>query len=77
MSRNHIDLITFNRFIQGHFRLAGNHTLAQLVCHVLDITRVQLQLLGDLAVGQVKPHEIQAQHPHRQWLMMAFEGRPR
>jgi hypothetical protein len=29
MSRNHIDLITFNRFIQGHFRLAGNHTLAQ------------------------------------------------
>jgi hypothetical protein len=33
--------------------------------------------MGELAIGQVKPHEIQAQHPHRQWLMMPFEDRPR
>jgi len=32
--------------------------------------------VGDLAVGEIEAHEIQAQHPDAQRLMMAGEDRP-
>jgi len=60
MPSDHIDLITFDRFLELHLRLASHHPLAQLVSHLLNITDIQIQLLGYLAVGQVEPHEIQA-----------------
>ena len=51
MPRHHIDLITFDLAIELHRRLAGHHPLAQLAGHVLNITRIQSQLPGDLSVG--------------------------
>jgi hypothetical protein len=73
--RHHIDLITFDLAIELHRRLAGRHPLAQWAGHVLNITRVQSQLLGDLTVREVEPHEIQAQYPNTQGLMRPFEDR--
>ncbi len=60
MPRDHIDLVTFDRFIELHLRLADHHPLAQLVSHLLNIARIQIQLPGDLTVGEIEPHEIQA-----------------
>jgi hypothetical protein len=54
MPRHHIDLITFNLVIELHRRLAGHHPWAQLAGHVLNVTRIQSQLLGDLTVGEVE-----------------------
>ena len=51
MPSHHIDLITFDLFIEFHYRLADHHPLAQLVSHLLNITRVQIQFPGDLTVG--------------------------
>jgi hypothetical protein len=77
MPRYHIELITFNLLIELHRRLAGHQPLAQWAGHVLNITRIQSQLLGDLTVGEVEPHEIQAQYPNTQGLMRPFEDRTR
>jgi hypothetical protein len=73
MPSHHIDLITFDLAIELHLRLADHHPLAQLAGHLLNITRIQIQLLGDLTVGEVESHEIQAEYPNTQWLMMPFE----
>ena len=46
-----------------------------MLSHVLQIVLVQVQLLGGLLVRQVQPHEIQAQHPNRQRLVMPRQDR--
>jgi hypothetical protein len=48
---------------------------AQLAGHALHFIDQQIQLSGDLAVGQVQPHQVQADHPHLQWTMMPFQNR--
>jgi len=50
MPSHHIDLITFDLFIELDHWLANHDSLAQLVGHLLDITRIQIKLLGDLTV---------------------------
>jgi hypothetical protein len=75
MAGDHINLITCNRFGELYRWLAYNYALAQLAGHLLHIVYIQVQFLGDLAIGQIEPHEIQAQNPRLQWLMMPFENR--
>lgn len=36
----------------------------------MDVILVQPQLLGELFVGKVEPHQIQTKNPFAQWLMM-------
>lgn len=50
MGMCHIDLITFDLFNELHHRLVDHYPLAQLAGHLLDISRIQIKLLGDLTV---------------------------
>ena len=47
------------------------------VRHLLSVIFIQAQLLCDLSVGEIQPHEIQAQYPSPQRLMMAGQRRVR
>jgi hypothetical protein len=49
--------------------------VAQLICHGLHIGHAELQLSGDLPVGEVQAHEVKAQHPHAERLVMAGQHR--
>jgi len=43
--------------------------------HLVDIAAIDVQLVGNLVVGHIQPHEIQTQHPHFQGLMMSGKNR--
>jgi len=45
--------------------------------HLLELTAVQIQFPGDLFIGQVQSHKIEAQYPHLEELMMPGEDRAR
>lgn len=47
------------------------NTFAQLLGHLLNELSVKVEFLGDLAVGEVQAHEVQAQNPNLERLMMA------
>ena len=42
--------------------------------HGLHVGRAQAQLQGDLSVREVQAHEVEAQHPHPQRLMVPGQG---
>lgn len=71
MAGDDIDLIDFDLSGQRDFGSLGGQTLAQLPGHDLHIRRVQAQFLGDLPVGQIQPHKVQAQNPDPERLVMA------
>src|SRR5712691_8620735 len=50
------------------------HPFTQLRRHLLHITEIHVELLGNLFVGQIQAHEIQTQHPHFQRLMMSSKN---
>jgi hypothetical protein len=52
------DLIALDGSLQDRRRLALDHPGSQLAGHPLHIVFVQLQLLGDLGVGQAQPYSI-------------------
>ena len=47
------------------------HAFTKLGGHLLHIGAVQVQFLGNLPVGQVQSHKIEAQYPYFEWLMMS------
>src|SRR5215212_6867059 len=60
---------------QPRFRGPGHQAAAPMLRHGLSVGRAQLQLQGDLPVGEVQPHEGEAQHPHPQGLMVPSQRR--
>src|SRR6266446_5924127 len=42
--------------------------------HLLDIAAIHVQLVGNVVVGHIQPHEIQTQNPHFQGLMMSHKN---
>ena len=42
----------------------------------MDVVFIQTQFPGDLEIGEVQSHEIQAQHPDSQRLMMSNQDCP-
>src|SRR3954447_23681069 len=60
---------------QPHRGSLGNQAAAQLLGHGLHVRPVEVQFLGDLAVREVHAHEVQAQHPDPQRLMMTSQHR--
>src|SRR6185369_5009883 len=53
----------------------GRQSVAQLLGHELHVRAGEAQFLSDLPVGEVETHEIQAQHPDPQRLMMPGQHR--
>jgi len=76
MPGHHVNLVTFNLAAESDLRLPLNDPLTKLRGHLLGIVGVQVQLLGDLLVREVQPHEVEAQGPDPQRLVMAGEDRP-
>jgi hypothetical protein len=72
---HHVDLVDLDLARKLHGRRFGYQTVAQLIRHGLHIGHAELQLLGDLPVGEVQTHEVEAQHPHAQRLVMAGQHR--
>jgi hypothetical protein len=75
MTRHDVDLVGLHLTVEPHLGLALDQTLTKLAGHGLDVALVEVEFLGDLPVRQVEAHEIQAQHPDPQWLVMAGQNR--
>src|SRR4051812_20280520 len=56
---------------EPHRRDPGDQAGAELLGHELHVRLAQAQLLGDLPVREVEAHEVQAQNPDPQRLVMA------
>jgi hypothetical protein len=70
-----VDLVGLHLAFEPDVGLALDQTLAELTGHSLDVALVEVEFVGDLPVRQVEAHEIQAQHPNPQGLVMAGQNR--
>lgn len=52
-----------------------HNAFMQLCCHLLHNTLRQIQFYRNLPIGKIQTHQIQAQHPSLQRLMMTFKYR--
>ena len=75
MARHHVDLIDLHLARQFHLRGLGDQAAAQQLRHGLHVGPTQAQLACDLPIGEVQAHEVEAQHPHAQWLVAAGQHR--
>src|SRR5262249_31402194 len=76
MSSHHVDLVAFDLTGEHHRRPLLDDALPQLRAHPLGVVRIEIQLAGNLLVGEVQAEEIQAEDPDPQGLMMAGEDGP-
>lgn len=76
MPGDHIDLVDLDHAFKFHLGRLGNEALPQARGHRMDVVLIQAQFPGDLAIGEVQPHEIQAQHPDPKRLMVAGKDCP-
>jgi hypothetical protein len=74
MPCHHIDFVAFDVARKLDRWLPIDDSLAKLLDHGSRVTRAQLEFLGDLQTRQVETHEIQANDPGLQWLMMTGEN---
>ena len=72
VSGDDIDLVGLDRAFQRRLGDFGNQTSAKMRRHV--VIAVQAQLLSDLLVRQVEPHEIQTQDPGPKRLMVSSQN---
>src|SRR3954452_20431044 len=70
--RDDIDLVGLDGAFQRRLGDFGNETSAKMRRHV--VIAVQAQLLSDLLVRQVEPHEIQTQDPGPKRLMVSSQN---
>jgi hypothetical protein len=73
---HHVDLVDLHLTRQAHVRRLGDEAVAQLLGHDLHVRGAQAQFRGELPVGQVQTHEVEAQHPHPQRLVVPGQHRP-
>jgi hypothetical protein len=66
-----VDLVDLHLSLQPHGRGLGDQAAAELLRHGLHIRPIEAQLLGDLPVREIQTHEVQAQDPHPQRLMVS------
>jgi len=76
MPGNDIDLVSLNLTIKDDFGNSSHETVAQLCCHDLHIILVQAQFPGNLSIGEVQTHEVQAQNPDSKGLVVSCQNRP-
>ena len=78
MPCHHINFVTFHSPRELNLRFLDHDTVTKYRGDFLDLCFVPplqyaSQLLGDLPTGKVQTHEIQAQHPYGQRLMVSGE----
>src|SRR4051812_5375304 len=72
---HHVTLIDLHLTLQPSCWDFGHEATAQMFRHGLHVGRAQAQLQGDLPVREVQAHEVEAQHPHPQRLMVSGQRR--
>lgn len=70
MSRHHIDFVTLHLPREGEVRLVLYDAFAQLRGHDLDIVGMHIEFLSDLFIRQLQTHEVEAENPDPQRLVM-------
>jgi hypothetical protein len=60
VSGHHVNLIAFDLAAEHDFGLALDDPLTELRGHHLGVIGIDPQLLGDLLVGEVQAHEVEA-----------------
>src|SRR3954469_5233283 len=69
-SYNYVDLVDLDLAPEPHRWKPGDQAGAELLGHELHVRLAQAQLLGDLPVREVEAHEVQAQNPDPQRLVV-------
>src|SRR3954451_19732835 len=70
-----VDFIDLSGALQLRDGSACHQPLAEVLGHRRHVRGVQAQFLRDLPVGEVQPHQVEAQNPHAQWLMVPAQHR--
>src|SRR3954454_11197587 len=65
-----VDLVDLHLAFQRRRGGPGRQAVPQLLGHELRVRAGEAQLLGDLPVGEVQAHEVEAQHPDAQRLVV-------
>ena len=73
MACNHADFVAFDLSRENHLRRSHHNPLPQLSRHLVSAVFIHTQLASDLPVRQIQTHEVQAQQPDSQRLMMPRE----
>jgi hypothetical protein len=76
MSSHDIDFVTFHLAAERDLGLPLHDAFAQLGCHLLGIIRIEIKLLSDLFIREIQPHEVEAEDPDAQRLVMTGEDGP-
>jgi hypothetical protein len=70
-----VNFIDLSAAFQLHGRCPSDQTLTEMFGHRLYIRGVQAQFLSDLPIGKVQPHQVEAQNPHTERLMVPGQHR--
>ncbi len=76
MPGNHVNLVAFDLPAERDLRLPVDDPFTKSQGRPLSVIGVQVQLLGDLFVREVQPHEVEEEDPGPQRLMAAGEDAP-
>src|SRR5208337_2818861 len=76
MSCHYIDFVAFHLAAERDLWLPLNDTLTKLSGHLLSIVTIQIQLMSNLLIREIQPHEVKAEHPHAQRLVVTGKDRP-
>jgi len=77
VSGDNVELVELDVPAQDDVGRLGHDAVAQHLGHGLDVALAQTQFVRDLTVRQVHSHEIRAQYPGRDRLMMSGQNGPR
>jgi len=72
---DYVNLVAFDRAFELWFGLEVNDTAAQLCGHLMHIVLVEIEFLSYLLIRQIEAHQIQAQNPLAQRLLMMSKDR--
>src|SRR5262249_55662053 len=75
VSGDNVDFVAFDRAFKLRFGLEVDDATAQERGHLMRVVLVEIEFLRDLLVREVEPHQIQAQDPLAQRLMVVREDR--
>ncbi len=73
MSGHHIDFVALDLAFQGHGGAAVDDPPAERLNHRLGVAPMDVELLGDLQCREVQPHEVEADDPGPERLVMSGE----
>ena len=76
MSCHHIGFVAFDLAAEDLDGLAFDDPFSKLGRHHLGVVGVEIQLVADLLIREIQSHEIEAEDPDPQRLVMAGENGP-